>query len=123
MDVIRSDESRVSSRNESTRNQSIRDADDMRESDRRESVFEMIQNRGSVLGSALESVTYDLFTQLRPSVVPVQHVPVGSAKEAEMSGAFSGDRLNSIVESYPLLDGAASSKWVCEDGIRRSGML
>lgn len=120
MDVIRSDESRDSTRNQSTRH-SIRD-DDIRESDRRESVFGMIQTRGSALGGALESVTYDMFSELRPSVVPVQHVPVGSAKDAEVSGALSGDRLNSIVESYPLLDGAASSKWVCEDGIRRSGM-
>lgn len=96
--------------------------DDIRGLDRRESVFSMIHSRGSAIGSALESVTYDMLTELRPSVVPVQQVPVGSAKDAEVSGAFSGDRLNSIVEAYPLLDGARSSKWVCEDGIRRSGM-
>lgn len=91
------------------------------ESSKRSSVFSRLQSRGSAIGSTLEQVGHEMFMELRPSIVPVQQVPVGSAKEAEYSGVIPERRLNSIVEDYPDLDGVVSNKWICEDGIHRSG--
>lgn len=89
---------------------------------RGESILSRLQMRGSVIGEALEGVGTEMLTELKPSVVPVQVLPVGSIKtEAELGGVGSGGRLNSIVDSYPLMEGALTSKWVCEDGIKRSG--
>ena len=91
------------------------------ESSARSSVFSRMLSHGSTVGNTMEYVGSEMLLELRPSNVPVQRVPVGSAKEADYSGVIPDARLNSIVEDYPALEVAGSRKWICEDGIQRSG--
>lgn len=89
---------------------------------RRDSLLGRLQVRGSAFADAIGTVGQEMMMELQPSVVPVQQVPVKSDIKDEVSATLSAEyRLNSIVDSYPVMEGAKSSKWVCEDGIKRSG--
>lgn len=75
----------------------------------------------STVIQTVQSIANDVWTELNPNLVPVQSVALSSQQVASLGLSESMGQLNSIVGELPSLSTLKSSKYIHEDGVKRSG--